>query len=95
MMPYKRVKEFVKRSKGPATAKGKLVDYKEAHTLQYGFFKGLVTVRPSSYKKSLKANNMALDVWEASEGQYHDTALTAGFITNKILLAGASGFLVL
>lgn len=78
----------IRESKGVATAKGKLIDYGEAHALQYAFFRGFVTIRWSSYRSKIKANDMALDVWEASEGQYQDTALTVGYIANKVFLGG-------
>ena len=90
-----KVKNFIKSSKGPVTAKGKLVDYKEAHTLQYGFIKGLTIVRPKTLRNSIRASRMAFRVWESSEGQYYDYSLLAGFIVQKIVVLWITGSLFL
>ena len=85
-----KVLEVIKQSKGVATAKGKYIDYREAHKLQYAFMQGLVTIRPSQAVKRVKANNLKFIEWEDSEGQYYDYAFLAGYVI-KFPLASQFG----
>jgi len=81
----------VKESKGFLTAKDKYVDYREAHRLQYGFLKGIATVRPDTLGKRMNVLHMNPDQWEQSEGQYIDTMMVVGY-TSKYAMATAYGF---
>lgn len=87
-----RLKEWLRNYKGVASAKGKYVDYKEAHSLQYSFFRGFRIMRPSKLMESLEAPRQEFGEWEAGEGQYKDTSLVVGYVVSKVLIAGGSGF---
>lgn len=91
MKVLRKLLKAVKDSKGPATAKGKYIDYREAHKLQYAFFKGASIISPFALRNEIQARKMGFKAWEDSEGQYHDTALAAGYILSKLAVAGVSG----
>lgn len=88
MSLLKKAYNFIKESKGPVTAKGKLIDYKEAHAIQYNFMKGLFTLDPRKLMEDVNALYQDKQQWEDSEGQYQDYALVGGYMTSKMFVGG-------
>jgi len=80
----------IKESKGVGTAKGKYIDYKEAHALQYNYMKGLFIMDPRKLADNVNALVQDKEQWENSQGQYKDYALVGGYMTSKVMM-GATG----
>lgn len=83
----KQIIKRVKNYKGVASAKGKILDYEEAHALQYHFFRGFKIIRFSTLRKEIKMTD-SVDKWERLEAQYINSALTAGYVFSKMLGGG-------
>lgn len=94
MKLLKKAVKFVKESKGLGTAKGKLIDYKEVHGLQYNFMKGLFIMDPRKLMNEVNALHQDKEQWEASEGQYKDYALTGGYMAGKMFIGGTGSALI-
>jgi len=83
-----KLKEWVLNYKGFLSAKGRYIDYKEAHSMQYAFMKGFSIGRPSKLMENLEAPRMEFGEWEKGEGQYKDYTLVAGYVASKLLIGG-------
>lgn len=94
MKIIKKIKNVIVQSGGIATAKGKLIDYGEAHVLQYNFFRGTAIMDPRKLVKSLNAPKQDFEDWENSEGQYADSFLIGGYLFGKLFITGGSISLV-
>ena len=78
--------KWIKASKGVGTAKGKIIDYREAHRLQYGFLKGLAIFGPRKLAQNMNVLHMDPEQWENSEGQYIDTMMVVGYSSKYAVL---------
>ena len=87
----KKLVNWIKASKGVGTAKGKLIDYREAHRLQYGFLKGLAIFGPRKLARNMNVLHMDPEQWEDSEGQYIDTMMVTGYASKYIVLVHMGG----
>lgn len=76
----------LKKYKGVLSAKDRYINYREAHRLQYGFFKGLVTVRPDKVSKHINAVQMDFLEYEDQNKHYEDTAFIVGYTSKYILI---------
>jgi hypothetical protein len=81
------LKQKIIESKGLGTAKGKLIDYREAHRIQYGIILGLTIFRPKKLIEKSKANKTKFLEWEAQELQYQDQAMVYTYILKIIILS--------
>ena len=82
----KDILKKLKKYKGVLSAKDRYINYREAHRLQYGFFKGLFTFRPDKAVKHINANDMDFLEYEGNNKHYEDTAFTIGYTSKYILL---------
>lgn len=82
----KELGRIIKESDGVMTAKGKWIDYREAHKLQYGIVLGLVTFRLSKLQKRIYASEMDFLEWESNNKHYTDKAMLITYILKWIVL---------
>jgi len=71
----KSIAKKIKASKGFMTAKGKLINYREAHRIQYGIVLGLITFRPRKIIERTEAHQLDFLEWEKGNIHYQDQAM--------------------
>lgn len=83
---FKDKLEWIKKSKGFLTARGKWINYREAHKLQYGFILGIIIFRPSKLQDRIRANDLEFLEFESSNSHYVDLMMLSTYIIKLAII---------